>query len=87
MATVFIPAALRGFSEGRDRVDAAGHTLRQVIDALEAACPGIKERLILEDALHPGIAMVIDNEVASAGLIEKVGETSEVRILPAMEGG
>lgn len=87
MATVFIPEALRSFSNGRDRVSVSGATLRQVFSALDAACPGIRERLVADEDIHPGLAIFIDDEMTSGGLVEPVGEESEIRILPAMAGG
>lgn len=87
MATVFIPDALRSFSQGRDRVKVQGRTLRQVLVELDAACPGIRDRLVADGDIHPGLAVFIDNEQSSGSLIEAVAEESEIRILPALAGG
>jgi molybdopterin converting factor small subunit len=87
MATVFIPGVLRELSGGRDRVEVPGRTLRQVIDALEAECPGMKARLVQDGGVHSGVMISIDDVATSQGLIEEVGPDAEVRILPAISGG
>jgi molybdopterin synthase sulfur carrier subunit len=64
-----------------------GTTVREVIDQLEALYPGIKERLCEGDGLRPGLAVVIDTQVARAGLWQPVAENSEVHYVHAIAGG
>ena len=89
MATVFIPRRLRPLSGGRSQVRVEGATVRQVIEALEAECPGIKARLydVGSDALARGVAVTVDGVTGELGLLEKVGPESEVHFLPAIAGG
>jgi len=87
MATVFIPAPLRDYSGGRDRVEVPGGSLRRVFESLDAECPGIGDELIVDDGIRPGIAVFIDDEQTVAGLIERVPDDGEVRLLPAIGGG
>ncbi len=88
MVTVFIPAAFRKFSSDREKVEVAGgSSLRQVLERLENECPGIREQLMFEGGIHPGLAIFIDDEQISQGLIEQVAEDATIRILPAMGGG
>lgn len=88
MVTVYIPAAFRRFSGDREEVEVAGgSSLRQVIERLEGECPGIKEQLLFEGGIHPGLAIFINDEQISQGLIEQVPEDATIRILPAMGGG
>ena len=87
MVTVFIPGPMRSFSEGRDRVEVEGSNLRQVIDELEAACPGIKAQLVQDGDIRPGLAIAVNDELATSGLIEHVPEDGRVLILPAVGGG
>ena len=35
----------------------------------------------------PGLAVIIDGEVSQLGMLDKVGERSEVHFLPAIGGG
>ena len=61
--------------------------MRRVIDRLEELYPGIKDRLVEEGGIRPNLAVAIDGEVARMGLLEKVGENSEVHFVPAIGGG
>lgn len=87
MATVFIPSLLRDFTGGKDRVDVEGRTVRQIVTSLEATFPGISARLIEDDRLSPRVQVAVDGHVSRLGLLEKVGETSEVHFIPAIAGG
>ena len=87
MATVFIPSLMRELAGGQDTVDIPGATVRQVIDNLEKAHPGIKDRLVENNRVKGSISVAVDGEVTPLGLLEKVGETSEVHFLPAIGGG
>lgn len=87
MATVFIPAPLREYSGGRDRVSVPGGSLRRVFESLDAECPGIIDELIVDDAIRPGIAVFVDGDQTSEGLIERVPEEATVHLLPAIGGG
>ncbi len=87
MATIIVPAVLRELTDGANRVEAAGENLRQVIDNLDAAYPGFKERLIQDGAIRPEISIAVNGGIISAGLIEPVPEGAEINILPAISGG
>jgi molybdopterin synthase sulfur carrier subunit len=67
----------------------AGRTVRQVIDNLERAFPGLKAELYdeEEDVVMPGMAVVVDGETSQLGLLEQVREDSEIHFLPALGGG
>jgi molybdopterin synthase sulfur carrier subunit len=87
MATVIIPALLRKYTDGVDRVDVPGRTIRAVIANLGQRFPLIVEHLIEHDELKPSVAVSIDGEMATAGVLESVGEASEVHFIPAIGGG
>ena len=88
MAIVFIPSLMRDLTGGADKVTVEGATLRQVINALEAAHPGMKERLMdAEGRIQEGLAVAIDGETTHLGLIEPVKEMSEIHFIPAIGGG
>ena len=74
---------------GQKIVQVAGATVRQVINNLEKDYPGVKARLCEEDGMDllPGIAVIVDGETSQLGLLERVGEDSEVHFLPALGGG
>lgn len=88
MVTVFIPTAFRKFSGDREQVEVAGDSsLRQLIERLESECPGIKDQLMFNGGVHPGLAIFVNDEQISQGLIEQIPEDATLRILPAMGGG
>lgn len=87
MATVWIPSLLRDLCGGERIVDVEGRTLRQVIAALDQRCPGLGERLVQDGELRPELAFAVDGETTEIGLLQPVGERSEVHILPALSGG
>lgn len=87
MATVWIPAPLRALTQGKDRVVVAASTAREAVEALESLFPGIRERLLQDDELRPGLALAIDQQVMRHGLDRSLQETSEVHFLPAIGGG
>jgi sulfur-carrier protein len=88
LVTVYIPTAFRKFSGDREEVKVdGGSSLRQVIERLEDECPGIKEQLMFNGGVHPGLAIFVNDEQISHGLIEQIPEEATVRILPAMGGG
>ena len=87
MPTVWIPSLMRNLTEGQETVQVPGEIVRDVIDALDARFPGIKARLCQDGQLRPGLAVVIDTQVARGGLAESVSEASEVHFIPAIAGG
>jgi molybdopterin synthase sulfur carrier subunit len=87
MATVVIPALLRKFTDGKDRVTATGRNVGQLIEDLERQFPGLREHLIEEGDIKPSIAVSIDGDLGTGGILEPVRESSEVFILPAIGGG
>jgi molybdopterin converting factor small subunit len=87
MATVVIPALLRKYTEGKDRVIANGRNVGQVIDDLERQYPGVREHVIEDGEVKPSVAISVDGEMSTGGVLEPVRESSEVFILPAIGGG
>ena len=72
---------------GRQRVQVAGSTIRQVVNNLEMEYPGVKAYLCAEDGIMPGIAVIVDGEDTSLGMLQPVREDSEVHFLQAISGG
>ena len=89
MAEVWIPPKLQELTDGKQQVQVEGSTVRRLINNLDEQHPGIKEYLVdeEEDDLIPGLAVIIDGEVSQLGMLDKVGENSEVHFLPAIGGG
>jgi molybdopterin synthase sulfur carrier subunit len=89
MPDVWIPLQLQRLTSGQQRVQVAGETVRQVIDNLEQAFPGMKAELYdeEEDMVMPGLAVIVDGETSQLGILEQVREDSEIHFLPALGGG
>jgi sulfur-carrier protein len=87
MPRVFIPPELRKLAGGAESVVVPGKTIREVIDNLDAAYPGIGRHLLDGEALRGGLTVVIDADVSPRGLLQKVDDASEVHFLPAIGGG
>jgi molybdopterin converting factor small subunit len=87
MPIVHIPPLMRDLTDGEARVEAPGRTVRAVIEALDAWYPGIRDRLCTGEKLAPTLAVAVDGRLSRLGLLQAVTETSEIRFLPAIEGG
>ena len=87
MATVFVPSLMQNLTDGKTQVQVPGASVRQIINNLESEYPGFKERLVEDDRVKPNISVAVDGEVTPLGMLEKVGEDSEVHFLPAIGGG
>ena len=87
MARVFIPAPLRKVTGGVDRTEARGKTVREVVDDLERQFPGFRAQILEGSELAPSLAVSVDGEIVSGGLLEPVRETSEIHFVPAIGGG
>jgi molybdopterin synthase sulfur carrier subunit len=89
MPTVFIPSLMQNMTGGKHQIEIEGATVRQIINNLEKEFPGMKERLMdLENnRVKPNISVAVDGEVTTLGMLQKVGENSEVHFLPAIGGG
>ena len=72
LPTVYIPTLLQPLTGGRSSVEVEGATVRQVIDNLEQACPGLRDRLLEGGRLRPNLAVAVDGEIAAEGLREAV---------------
>ena len=88
--TVRIPTPLRRVTDGHDKVDTEGETLRQLIDSMEGQYPGIKERLCDEDGnLRNFVNVYVNGEDVRFldGIDSATGDGDEVSIVPAVAGG
>ncbi len=88
--TTRIPTPLRKLTGGLDAVQVAAGTIGDVIDALEAKNPGIRERIVNEDGkLHRFVNIYVNGEDIrfTSGLNTAVKDGDEVSIVPAVAGG
>lgn len=87
MPTVVIPALLRKFTGGLERVELPAKSIREVVQNLTVRFPGIDQQLLEDGDIRPSIAVSIDGEIATGGVLDAVNEDSEVHFIPALGGG
>jgi len=87
MPTVVIPALLRKFTGGVERVEVPGKSIRELVRRLGERFPGIDHQLLEDGDIRASIAVSIDGEIATGGVLDTVGENSEVHFIPALGGG
>ena len=86
MPALVIPGALRDLSGGRDRIEASGGTIADLLAAADKTCPGLAGRVVDElGRLRPHVKLFVGGEIAA--LADPVAEDDDVRILPAISGG
>ncbi|GAV21289.1 sulfur carrier protein CysO [Mariprofundus micogutta] len=88
--TVRIPTPLRKLTAGADEVSIEGATVGDVIENLEAAHPGLKERLC-DDAgeIRRFVNVYVNDEDVRfmGGRGTELKDGDEVSIVPAIAGG
>ena len=90
MPDVRLPTVLRSHAGGAAVVQADGETIAEVLIWLEATYPGLAGQLRTADGeAHRFVNVYLDDDDVRYldGLATKVGQDSEVSILPAVAGG
>jgi molybdopterin synthase sulfur carrier subunit len=88
--TVRIPTTMRPLTGGEKQVSVEPGSLTEVIAALDAAHPGLGDRLVDEDGgLRKFVNIFVDDDDVRFldGLDTKVGDGLTVSIIPAVAGG
>ena len=87
MATVVLPRSLIAlFPRAPRRVSLTGGTVRDLVDALDAGWPGMRDRLCDPGpVLREFINVYVDGEPADLSSV--VADGSVVHVLPAVAGG
>ena len=89
-ATVKIPTPLRKLTNNETSVDADGTTVGQIVESLESAYPGMRERLIDDNGdLRHFVNIYLNGEDIRYidGLKSSVNDNDELSIVPAVAGG
>jgi sulfur-carrier protein len=93
MPVIFlIPGPLRSFSGGKSHivVEQAPTTLSEALEALWKQCPGIRSRVVTEQAqIREHINVFVGNEDVryTGGLQTPIPDGAEIAIIPAISGG
>ena len=87
MATVLLPRSLLALFPGVERRnELAGADVDELISALDATAPGMRDRLVEEGPrLRPHINVFVDGQPAD--LSTAVGADATVHVIPAVSGG
>lgn len=81
MARVVLIGNLRQFTGGVTELDISASNIRQLFAMLGAKYPELAPHL------EEGLAVAIDGQIYQDALLEPIGETSDVHILPQIAGG
>lgn len=87
---VKIPTPLRKLTKEKAEVDAAGSTIRELVNDLDKQFPGFKERMCDEGGeLRRFVNVYVGEEDIRflEGLDTKIPEGEQVSIIPAVAGG
>ena len=87
---VRIPTPLRKFTGGEDAVEVDGASIQAIIDVLESAHPGLKERICEADGSVRRFVNVYvngDDIRFLENLDSAVKDGDEISIVPAIAGG
>lgn len=89
---VHVPSALRQYTDGASTVEIGdpGDSVTSALDALFAAHPGVRDRLLTEQGnLRPHVQLFVGKESIryTGGFDTPVRSDDELTILPAVSGG
>jgi sulfur-carrier protein len=86
---VRIPTILRSYTGGAKAVEGAGATLDELLNNLEAAHGGLRERLVDGEKLRRFVNVYLNDEDVRflGGLETPVKDGDTVTVLPAVAGG
>ena len=86
---VRIPTILRSYTGGAKAVEGSGATLDELLNNLDAAHGGLRERLVDGEKLRRFVNVYLNDEGVRflAGLETSVKDDDTVTVLPAVAGG
>ena len=89
-ATVRIPTILRTYTQGASEVTAAGATLAEVLDDLDASYAGIKGRILDDQGeLRRFVNVYVGND--DVRFLDNLGtptpDGTQISVIPAVAGG
>lgn len=87
MPKVAIPSLMRDLTAGEEHVLVEGTTIREVIDNLEKAYPGLKDRLCDGDQISRNFAVCVNGIVSRKRMRQSVDENAEIHFIPPIAGG
>lgn len=87
--TVRVPTQLRTLTAGKEEVTATGATVGELIDQLEGAHPGLKDRLLDAKGIRRFVNLYLNEEDVRflEGLATPLKDKDTLTIVPAIAGG
>jgi len=83
---VNIPTTMRHLSGGEEWLEVEGNTVPQIVRNLDRRFPGFLVKLMKDDRMAPGVAVVVDGVVTSV-LLRPLQKPCELFFVPAIGGG
>ena len=87
MVKFCVPPDLRHLTETCAAIEVDGATVGAALEQVCALHPGLKDHLLVNGKLRPGLIVSLDGTLASRGLREPIPPGGEIHILPAVGGG
>jgi molybdopterin converting factor small subunit len=87
MTKVFIPSQLTSYTDGATRVEAAGATVGAVLDDLDRRFPGLKFRVVDEQARVRKHMRLFIGQAETRDVTSAIGAGEELLIFGALSGG
>ncbi|KQY58642.1 molybdopterin synthase sulfur carrier subunit [Aeromicrobium sp. Root495] len=86
---VRIPTILRTYTDGERAVESSGTSIAELVETLESAHAGLKERLLDDGAVRRFVNIYVNDEDIrfTGGLDTALSDGDTVVILPAVAGG
>ena len=86
---VRIPTILRSYTGGAKAVEGSGATLDELLNNLDAAHGGLRERLVDGEKLRRFVNVYLNDEDVrfTGGLTTPLSDGDAVTVLPAVAGG
>ncbi|MEL6375104.1 MAG: MoaD/ThiS family protein [Pseudomonadota bacterium] len=81
MARVVLVGNLKRFADGTEEVDLPARSIQQLFRQLAERFPAMAPHL------EEGLAVAIDGQIYQDTLLQPIGETSEVHVMPQIAGG
>jgi len=85
--TVQIPTALRSYTKQKRAVEAEGQNLAEVLSALDRRYPGLRFRIITEQATIRQHIRIFVNEEQARNLSVALRPDDQIHIICALSGG
>ena len=90
MPRVLVPPPYRGPTEGLDRIEVEGVTVKECLEAVGARFPGFLDHVVAADGrVHRFVTLFLNGEELerAQALAQAVSDGDDVEILAAIAGG